>query len=191
MEPLFSPLEPGIEHLRPVLMTLAEVFISPAYRVELDASDVVQQTFLEAHEQGILHQRLGEQELFGWLRVALRHNILDAVRSLNSKKRDVKRCIREADINDSFARIDEMLVADDTSPPDVIARNEQLVLLMEMIQRLPEGQKQAVILKHFRGFSLQQIAESLGSTESAVAGLLDRGRKQLEKYMKRTVDEPS
>ena len=44
---------------------------------------------------------------------------------------------------------------------------------------LPEGQRRAVEMHHLQGRSLVEIAEALGTTKAAVAGLLHRGLKAL------------
>ncbi len=179
MEPITSHLETRIQRLRPVLVTLAEALISPALRVELDASDLVQQTLMEAHQQSHILAAFDDGPFFGWLQKALRHNLLDAVKHLNTQKNDAARRVRVSDIEDSFIRLEELLVSDETSPSESLQRNEQTAQLLAAIQELPGNQKEAIILKHLRGLSLQQVAEELGLSESATAGLLHRGRKRL------------
>ncbi len=172
-------LEDNIRKLRPVLLTLAEALISGTYRDELEASDLVQQTLVEAHEHAKLLETFGDGQFFAWMRTALRHNVLDAVKQLNSKKQNVHRKVRAADIEDSFIRLDQLLVADETSPSQLLQRNEQIAEMLAAIQQLPDQQRKAIILKHLRGKSLNEVAETLESSESAVAGLLHRGRAQL------------
>lgn len=179
MESATSLLETRIKRLRPVLLTLAEALISPALRVELDASDLVQQTLLEAHQQSQALASYDDGPFFSWLRSALRHNVLDAVKHLSTQKNDAARRVRVSDIEDSFVRLEELLVANDTSPSEIVQRNEQTEQLLAAIQELSGHQREAVILKHLRGFSLRQVAEELGLSEAATAGLLHRGRKQL------------
>ncbi|QDT60091.1 ECF RNA polymerase sigma factor SigE [Stieleria bergensis] len=179
MDSATSRLEARITRLRPVLLTLAEALISPALRVELDASDLVQQTLMEAHQQSEALASFDDGSFFGWLRKALRHNVLDAVKHLSTQKNNAARRVRAADIDDSFVRLEELLVADDTSPSEILQRNEQTARLLAAIQELPRNQREAVILKHLRGCSLRQLAEELGLSETATAGLLHRGRKQL------------
>ncbi len=183
MEPPNLQLETRLSRLRPMLVSLAEALISPANRNDIEASDLVQQTLLEAHIQSQSLQTLAEGPLFGWLRTALRNNVLDAVKHMYTQKNDVRKRLRIADIADSFVRLEQLLATDETSPSEVIQRKEQTALLLEAIQQLPDNQKQAIILKHLRGFSLKQTAESLGLSEAATAGLLHRGRKQLAEQL--------
>ena len=81
-----SRVEENLQRFRPVLLSLAETLISPAFRGDLEASDLVQQTLLEAHGHSELLATLGDAPFFQWLRKALRHNVLDAVKSLKTQK---------------------------------------------------------------------------------------------------------
>jgi RNA polymerase sigma-70 factor (ECF subfamily) len=51
--------------------------------------------------------------------------------------------------------------------------------LANAIARLPESQRRAVEMHHLQGRSLAEIAETLGTTKPAIAGLLHRGLKAL------------
>jgi DNA-directed RNA polymerase specialized sigma24 family protein len=44
---------------------------------------------------------------------------------------------------------------------------------------LPEARCEAIVLQYWRGMTLAQIGERLGRTPAAVAGLFERGLKQL------------
>lgn len=179
MQPNHENFESRIERLRPVMLTLAEALLSPAYRVELEASDLVQQTLLEAHQQAHLLNSIDDGPFFAWLRTALQHNLLDAVKNLRTLKNDARRTVRASELEDSFVRLEQLFASDETSPSEVAQRNEQTAALLETIQCLPDNQRKAIILKHLRGHSLQEVAGILGLSEPAAAGLLHRGRKQL------------
>ena len=51
--------------------------------------------------------------------------------------------------------------------------------MAEILAELPEAQRRAIELHHLRGMPLAEIADELGSTKAAVAGLLHRGLKTL------------
>ena len=179
-------LAQSLEKFRPVLVTLAEALIAPAFRGSLEASDIVQQTLLEAgtgtqEAESIIDQ--GDGAFFAWLRQALRNNVLDAVKHLTAQKNDVRRNVSVSVLEESFVRLDQVVAADDTSPSQVVQRNEQVEVMLAAMQDLPANQRMALVLKHLRGQSLQEVAEALGLSESAVAGLLHRGRQQLAKRL--------
>ena len=55
--------------------------------------------------------------------------------------------------------------------------------LYAALDKLPAAQKEAVILFEISGFSIKEIAEIQGSTESGVKSRLKRGREALAKLM--------
>ena len=181
--------EDDLERHRPILITLAEALLSPAFRGHIDASDLVQQTLMEAHCNIEQLGKLEHAPFLAWLHSALKHNVLDAVKHLRAAKNNIARNVRMGDLQTSFARLEQLLVAHDTSPSQVLQRNEDISRMLAAIQTLPSNQRMAVILKHLRGHTLKEISEMLGLSESAVAGLLHRGRQQLLLCMKEDHDE--
>lgn len=172
-------METRIQRMRPILRTVAEAWITPRLRSDLDASDLVQHTLMEAHQAEDLLARLNDFQFASWLHTALRHNFLDAVRKVNRLSSQGAGALSVSELEDSCLRLEDLLIANDTSPSEVLARNEQILRLLEALQTLPDRQRQAIILKHLRGASLKQVAESLCISESAAAGLLHRGRMAL------------
>jgi RNA polymerase sigma-70 factor, ECF subfamily len=174
----------GLERFRPYLLLLARVQLDPRLQAKLGASDVVQQTLLEAH-QGLAQFRgrtSGEQA--AWLRQALARNLANAVRDLRRAKRDVAReRSLEAALDDSSARLEGWLAAEQSSPSERAERHERAVLLAEALEALPQSQREAVVLRHWHGWSLAEIAGHLGCTTAAVTGLLHRGLKHLRKRL--------
>jgi RNA polymerase sigma-70 factor (ECF subfamily) len=166
-----------------MLLSRAETMISPTFRKELDASDLVQQTLMEAHCHAEKLSGIGSAPFFVWLKTALKHNVLDAVKHLKTQKHDWKRRLRISERADSFDRVENELVANQTSPSQIVQRNEQISILLGYLQELPSNQRKALSMKHLQGSTLKEIAEALCLSESAVAGLLHRGREQLVALM--------
>ncbi len=181
--------EDSLNRHRPVLISLAEALLSTSLRGHIDASDLVQQTLMEAHCNIEELVKLDDAPLLAWLRSALKHNVLDAVRHLRTAKNNVARNVRIHDLQNSFFRLEQLLVADDTSPSQVVQRSEDITRMLAALQTLPYNQKMAVILKHLRGHTLKEISELLDVSESAVAGLLHRGRQHLLLRMQEVHDE--
>ena len=85
----------------------------------------------------------------------------------------------EAALDQSSARLEAWLAAKQSSPSQRAERNEQALRLAAALAELPEAQREALVLQHWHGWSLAQIAEHLGRTPDAAAGLLKRGLQQL------------
>jgi RNA polymerase sigma-70 factor (ECF subfamily) len=111
-------------------------------------------------------------------------NLANAVRDLGQAKRDValERSL-EAAVDESSARLEAWLAAEQSSPSQRAERNEETVRLAEALARLPEAQREVLVLRHLQGRSLADISQQLGRSPSAVAGLLHRGLKQLREMM--------
>jgi RNA polymerase sigma-70 factor (ECF subfamily) len=56
---------------------------------------------------------------------------------------------------------------------------ERALSLREALQRLPEDQREVLVLRHVAGLSPGEIAERLGKTEASIHGLHHRGRAAL------------
>ncbi len=56
--------------------------------------------------------------------------------------------------------------------------------LAAALDKLPDAQREALMLRHFHGWPLAQIAEHLGRSHAAVAGLLKRGLQQLRDQLR-------
>jgi RNA polymerase sigma-70 factor (ECF subfamily) len=179
-----EPTPEGLNRFRDYLLLLARVRLNPRLRGKLDASDVVQQTLLEAH-QGLSRFRgrsLGEQA--AWLRQILARNLLNAQRDLGRDKRDVNReRSLQAALDESASRLEGWLLAQQSSPSRKAEQNERAVRLAEALAGLPENQREAVVLRHWHNWSLSEIAEHLQTTTAAVTGLLHRGLKSLRKQL--------
>ena len=73
-----------------------------------------------------------------------------------------------------------------TEPADTettASQNEQLLRLAAALARIPDAQREAVVLHHLQEWPLAEVAEQLGRSESAVAGLLHRGLKSLRRML--------
>jgi RNA polymerase sigma-70 factor (ECF subfamily) len=174
----------ALERWRNYLDMLARVQIDPRLRGKVDLSGVLQQTLLEAHQQKARFAAEHPAQEAAWLRKILAHNLTDELRKLGAGKRDAAReRSLEAALEESSARLGAWLAADQSSPSEQVQRNEQGLRLATALAQLPEAQREALVLQHWHGWSLLQIAEHLDRTRAAVAGLIKRGLQQLRTYL--------
>ena len=150
----------------------------------MDASDLVQQTLLDAVAQTDQFRGNSEAQFLAWLRQSLANNLVDAFRYHGRKKRDISRN-RSLDegISKSFLRVDALATDSRSTPSQRAATNEQLLRLPSALEALSEAQREAIILLHLQGLKLSETSERLGRSEAAVCGLLHRGLKRLHEIL--------
>ena len=179
------PAKDAMERYRKYLMVLAHIEVDPQLQRNLDASGVVQETFLEAHQNWPQFQGKTQAELSAWLRQILAHNLADAVRALRREKRDIGRERSLAtSLANSSTKLAGWLAADQSSPSQGMQREERAVVVATALAQLPDSQRDALVLQHWHGWSLNEIAQHMGRTPAAVAGLLKRGLKELRALLR-------
>lgn len=183
---------PDLLQFRPYLYLLARSHIGSRFQARLDASDLVQQTLLDAHQKRDQFRGRSEGECIAWLKQILANNLADAVRGLARAKRDIHR-ERSLDehVGDSFSRVDGWLAAAQTSPSQQAVRSEELLRMAAALAELPEMQREAIVLHHLQGLPLAEVGNQLNKSAAAVAGLLHRGLKQLRELLGGSSQPPS
>jgi RNA polymerase sigma-70 factor (ECF subfamily) len=170
-----------LERYREYLRLLARLHLGARLQAKLDASDVVQQTLLEAHQRRDQIRADSEEELKAYLRKILAHKLADAGRKYGREVAN-ERSI-EAALELSSAHLKQLLAAEQSSPSQQAMRREMDVRLAEALAQLPPNQREAVVMKHLEGLSVKEISEHLGSTEAAVGGFLRRGLRKLRELL--------
>ena len=170
---------------RGYLWALASASLGTGFRNQLDPADVVQTTLLRAAESLATSPVSDEESLLAWLRQVLKSVLVDEYRRLHRDRRDIRReqQLLESGVDASAAGLQACLAADQTSPSLAAVRNERLLLLADALMQLPAEQREVVVQRYLEGRSVASIADSLGRTVPAVAGLLRRGLEQLRSLL--------
>jgi RNA polymerase sigma-70 factor (ECF subfamily) len=170
---------------REYLGLLARLQVPPHLRSKVDASDIVQQTLLEAHGVAGQLAQLPEAARPAFLRKMLANNLADLARRFATEARDVGReHALEVQLQESWVQFNSWLADNQSSPSERLAREEELLALAEALAQLPADQRLAVEMKHLQGYSVAAIAEVMGRSNTAVGGLLRRGIKQLRELLR-------
>jgi RNA polymerase sigma-70 factor, ECF subfamily len=174
-----------LDRFRGYLRFLAEVNLDPRFQGKLDPSDIVQETLLKAC-QGLEGLRGNDdRQVAAWLRTILARQIANASRDLQCPKGDVrKEKSLEQALAESSIRLLDFLNKGDSSPSGKMEKSEAVLGLADAMAHLPLDQRQALILKHWRGWSLDEIAAHMGRTRPGVAGLLRRALESLRRKLK-------
>ena len=177
-----------MERYRPLLRVQARVVLlrlDPRLRRRFDSSDLVHDTLVSAYEKRDQFRGNPGPELENWLREILVHTAIDKVREHRAQKRDValERSLQDQAAQSS-ARIVEIL-APTSSPSQQAEREEMKLRLAAALEQLPEEQRNVIIHRYLLGSQtpVAQIAEQMGCTPKAVAGLLYRAKHRLRELL--------
>jgi RNA polymerase sigma-70 factor (ECF subfamily) len=175
----------ALEQYRAYLRLLASLHLHPILQGKLDASDIVQQTLLQACQDPQRFDGRSHGELVAWLRRALARNLSHAVRDYGRDRRDVARERSfDAALDASSQHLEQWLAADEQSPSQHAQAHEEELALAAALEQLPEAQRIALTLQHWHGWSLAEIGAHLDRSPAAVAGLIKRGLQQLRQHLK-------
>ncbi len=136
------------------LTSFAAAFI-PFHRAE----DVVQASLLKAHKALLADDR--EIALRAWLFTIVRNGALNAIRD-------------EPDWQELDPAYDGV-----PQPPQIAERNEELQALVTAICALPEAQRRALVGRELEGEGHAELAAELGTSSTAIRGLIFRARTAL------------
>lgn len=162
-------------------------------QAKVDASDLVQQTMLEAHRDFERFQGETEQEWWAWLRRILKHNVADFVRSYKgTAKRQVRREVRLRSPGDGTSHVGAMEpVARDRSPSQQIAQVDEVLRVSRAVESLSDDHREVIMLRNLHRLSFSEIAEKMDRTRPAVQMLWMRAIKKLQETVAEAEDSVS
>jgi len=175
-----------LELYRNYLALLARLQIGRRLQGKVDESDLVQETFLEAHRHFGRFRGTTEAELMTWLRQILAGVVANLLRHYyGTQRRNVR---LEQELADDLAHSSQALAgglaARQSSPSERAARREQAVLLADALGRLPEAYQEVIILSHLEGLTFPEVARRMGRSLDSVKNLWARALARLRRSLK-------
>jgi RNA polymerase sigma-70 factor (ECF subfamily) len=146
------------------------------------ASDVVQETLLQAHRDWGKFFGRTEAELRRWLRQILLHKIAHSVR----RYRHIGRRRIDREISLDSGEVDDdlnFLTADQTSPGGRAVKREEEKALWAALDRLPERMRQAVLWRHHEACGFDELGRRLGCSNVAARKLWLRALSELQREL--------
>jgi RNA polymerase sigma-70 factor (ECF subfamily) len=150
----------------------------------LDASDLVQETLLEAHRD--FKQFIGgtEKELVAWLRQILVRNLTDQLRRHRARGRDWrKQESLEVLLDRSCQQLERALATGISTPSAQASRREQAVLLADGLGHLPPDYREVIILRNLEHLPFEEIAERMARSTGAARMLWTRALEKLGRIL--------
>ena len=173
----------ALEALRGYLLLLAQEDLDPSLRAKGGASDLVQETFLEAQNDFPRFRGRTHQDLLNWLRGILRHNLADFCRRY--RDRAARQIGQERPLSaGERAGPPDQFVADTPAPQERAVAAEDAEAVRRAVARLPEDYRRVIALRHEQGRSFHDVAREMGRTAEAVRKLWFRALERLRQDMK-------
>jgi RNA polymerase sigma-70 factor (ECF subfamily) len=168
---------------RPYLRLAAGRRLPRVVQKRVDASDIAQQTLLDAVRGLDDFRGRTEPEFTAWMMKLLERNLLQSLRNHTLGKRDVRLEQNWTDDSGSAQMIWHSLAGSGSSPESRVLHGETALQLAGALERLPSDQRTAVELRYIAHKSLQEIAHEMERTVGSVAGLIRRGVESMQTYL--------
>jgi RNA polymerase sigma-70 factor, ECF subfamily len=163
-------LERLFAECRNYLHLVARAQVESWLRAKVDASDLVQQTLLEAYRGFGNFEGRTSGEWRAWLRCIAENNAADVVRHYHGTgKRQVG---REAPLPETMAFL-----------PDDVASPSQELLVAEALERLSEDHRRVIMLRNLQRLPFDEVARRMGRSRPAVQMLWLRALRQLQEQV--------
>lgn len=172
----------AIETCRDYLMLVADRELDHKLKPKGSASDVVQETFLDAHCGFGQFQGQTEPELKSWLRRILRNNLLNMVRRYKQSKRRIAREV-PLEVWTASAPAEQGLPARKDTPSRHAIHEEEAQLLARSLERLPEVPRQVITWRHQEYCSFEEIGARLGVSADAARMSWARAVRRLQREL--------
>jgi RNA polymerase sigma-70 factor, ECF subfamily len=169
---------------RQYLLMIANEVIGPELQAKLGASDLVQDTFLEAQRHLGIFRGKTKAETRSWLRKILECRVANIRRSYAAtEKRATQREVKiDSLLAGSGAEL-QSLKSREPSPSNHAIRNEWNQALEQALARLPEHYRQAVAWRHQEQLSWGEIGRRMGCTADAARKVWIRAIQQLRREL--------
>lgn len=170
----------ALEACRQYLLLVADRELDADLRAKGGASDLVQETFLEAHADLPRFTGRSEGELRAWLRRILLNNLANFRRQFRSTAK--RRIGREVSIDDTgwFTSPGAELVSSGESPSQHADDREQAQALAGGLERLPEHYRRVILWRHQDQLPFEEIGLRLGGSADAARMVWARAIKRLQ-----------
>jgi RNA polymerase sigma-70 factor (ECF subfamily) len=169
-----------LELYRNYLRLVARALIGQSLRVRLDASDLVQETFLKAHRDFAGFLGSTEPELTAWLRQILVRTLANQAKHHRRQGRDYRKHESlEAMLDRSSAAIHRALETPSNSPSAHAVQREQAVRLADALEKLPADYREVFILRSLEHIPFDQIAARMNRSPGAARVLWKRAMDRL------------
>jgi len=169
-----------LQACRGYLLLVAERKLDPHLHAKGGASDLVQETLLDAYRAFDQFRGNSQDDLRRWLRRLLLNNLVTfARRYRKAGKRAIGREVALEAGNSSLVPGEKLAAAVPTPSQQAIAR-EQVEAIQKALVRLPDDYRLVILLRYQEGRSFEEIGRLMELTPNAARKLWLRAIKRLQ-----------
>lgn len=169
------------------LRRMVEMRLDRRLQARLDASDVIQDAYLEAATRLEEYLRNPKVPLFLWLRLVVgerlttlhRHHLGVQMRAIGKEVSLYRGAMPTA----SSAALAAQLLGKHTSPSQAAVRAERMLRLQEALNTLAPLDREILSLRHFEQLTRAETAQVIGIEEEAAAKRYIRALKRLKQIL--------
>ncbi len=176
-----------LRRYRDRLRRMVEMRLDARLQARFDASDVVQEAYVEVAERMGEYLRDPKLPLFLWLRLVVGERLMKLHRHhLGTQMRDAGREIslfHGALPAASSAALAAQLLGRHTSPTQAAVRAERALRLQDALNALEPIDREILSLRHFEELTAAETARVLGIEESAAAKRYFRALERLKRLL--------
>jgi RNA polymerase sigma-70 factor (ECF subfamily) len=173
------------ELCRSYLGFVARSQVESSLKAKVDASDLVQETMLEAYRDFDRFHGRTEQEWLAWLKRILAHNAADFIRHYRgTAKRQARREVRFRAAGDStMAPGAAEPAAPCQTPSQEFLQLDAELRVSAALADLPPDYQEVIVLRNLQRLQFNEVAERMGRSRPAVQMLWMRAIKKLQEVM--------
>ena len=145
---------------------------------EDNAKDISQDVFIEVFRS--IHKFRGDSKISTWLYRLAVNKSLNHIR--DNKKHRIVRSIQRFFTKEENERLDLQDFSSQNAEQE-IEQDEHSKALHNALDKLPENQKTAFVLKNYDNLSYKQISEIMELSHSSVESLIHRAKVNLQKHL--------
>ena len=135
-----------------------------------DCMELVQETYIQVNNK---IDTLKDSKAFtSWMFTIARNKTL---RYLEKRKKEVLLSEEGQGVFESQLETDMDLL-----PQEILDSKEKQRMILDILNSLPEEQKEAIYLRYYNGLSVKEIAEKLSVSDGTVKSRLNYGRKKIQ-----------
>jgi RNA polymerase sigma-70 factor (ECF subfamily) len=175
-----SALGQALEAARKYLLLVANQSLDGKLRAKGGASDLVQDTFVEARRDFDKFEGHTEKQLLAWLTEILVNRLKNNRRYWSSQKHDINREIPADHLDGIWGQIGDQQA---TPGAAAIAREEQRRVQLALAE-LNEPEREVIVARTFRKEPFVGIGQRCGCSEEAARKRWVRAVRELQKVLK-------